>query len=133
VQRSLGVLIGGFRGGIVQFKNDMSSYDALFNTVSSFYQAIPGRRVVIFETQFPGEDLGEDYFVRYLLDAKHAVEYRIERDRNFLLSVLSLAIGPHYFPPCDFWDYENSQRFKLEASTEAVVHNLTVLDEFLHR
>jgi hypothetical protein len=81
----------------------------------------------------PGEDVEKGYFIRFLLDAKYVVEYRIGRDRNFFLSIPSLAIGPHYFPPCDFWDYANSQRFTLEASTEAIVHNLKILDEFLHR
>jgi hypothetical protein len=43
---------------------------------------------------------------------------------------VSLAIGPHYFAPADFWSYENSKRFKIEASTEAIEHNLKLLDEF---
>ena len=116
----------------MRLKNDMSGFAELFNTVSSFYQQTEGRRVIIFEEKYPGEDVVSDYFVRYLLDAKNVVEYRIANDRNVFLSVLSLAIGPHYFIPGAFWDYENSQRFNLDASTEAIVHNLTLLDEFLH-
>lgn len=114
----------------MQLKNDMDSFAALFNTVSLFYHD-DRRNVLVFEQQSPTKDLDVGYFVRYLLDRKHVVEYRIANDRGFFLSILSLAIGPHYFNPGDFWDYENSERFKLEASTEAIVYNLTLLDEFL--
>jgi hypothetical protein len=120
--------MGGF---IVQLKNEMRSFDMLFNAVSSFYQKNEDRKILIFDEKFPSEDTDSGYFIRYLLDRKHVVEYRIVNDRGFFLSILSLAIGPHYFPPADFWDYENSQRFSLEASTEAIENNLKLLDEFL--
>jgi filamentous hemagglutinin len=42
-----------------------------------------------------------------------------------------VSIGPRYFSPADFWSYEASQRFTLEASTEGVIRNLRLLDEFL--
>lgn len=116
---------------IVQLRNEMESFDALFNAVSLFYERQGKRKIVIFEEKYPDGDIESGYFVRYLLDRKYVVEYRIVSDRNFLLSVLSLAIGPHYFSPGDFWDYENSQRFRLEASTEAIAQNLLLLDEFL--
>jgi hypothetical protein len=116
---------------IVQLKSDMSGFAAMFNGVSSFYKSA-GRRIVIFDEKHPNGDVESGYFIRYLLDAKHVVEYRIANDRNVFLSVLSLAIGPHYFAPGAFWDYENSQRFNLDASTEAIEHNLRLLDEFLY-
>jgi hypothetical protein len=116
---------------IVQLRNEMSSFYELFNTVASFYQKSEGRDIVIFEEKYPSEDMDLGYFIRFLLDRKHVVEYRIANDRNIFLSILSLGIGPHYFASVDFWDYENSQRFSLDASTEAIVHNLKLLDEFL--
>lgn len=115
----------------MQLKNEMNSFELLFNTVSSFYQQFEKRRFLIFEEKFPSEDIDSGYFIRYLLDAKHVVEYRITSDRNLFISIPSLAIGPHYFSPMEFWDYQNSQRFSLEASTEAIAHNLKLLDEFL--
>jgi hypothetical protein len=120
-------------GSIVQLKNDITSFDSLFNAVSYFYRGDESRIILIFEEKYPDKDTDSEYFVRFLLDRKHVVEYRITNDRGLFLSILSLAIGPHYFPPTDFWDYENSQRFNLEASTEAIVHNLKLLDEFLAR
>ncbi len=115
----------------MQLKNEKASFDLLFNTVSAFYQKSGTRNIVIFEEKPPSEDLDEGYFIRYLLDKTYVIEYRIANDRGYFLSILSLAIGPHYFPPGDFWDYKNSQRFNLEASTEAILHNLALLDEFL--
>lgn len=109
----------------------MNDFEILYNTITLFYNRDKGRRVVIFETKFPDENIEAGYFVRYLLDSKTVIEYRIARDRCTFLSILSLAIGPHYFTPGDFWDYENSQRFSLEASTDAIEQNLRLLDEFL--
>jgi hypothetical protein len=117
----------------VQLRNDVSSFDALYNAVSSFYYDRL-RSNLIFESGPPTNDADSGYFVRFLVDRKHVAEYRIASDRGISLSIVSLAIGPHYFSPGDFWDYDNSQRFSLEASTEAVSYNLTLLDEFLqHR
>jgi hypothetical protein len=118
-------------GFIVQLRNETKSSDLLFNTVASYYQKEEGRKIVIFDVQNAGGDVNSGYFIRFLLDRKHVVEYRIANDRNFFLSIILLAIGPHYFSPADFWDYENSRGFSLEATTEAVVHNLKLLDEFL--
>lgn len=111
-------------------KNDGASFDALFNAINAFYSEIGNRTVLIFEEQLPSENSETGYFVRFLLDRKQVIEYRIATDRGFFLSILSLAIGPHYFIPGEFWNYEDAQRFSLEPSTEAVVHNLKLLDEF---
>ena len=67
----------------------------------------------------------------FLIDRKHIAKYSIGIDRDTYLGVLLLAIGPHYFSASQFWSYENSQRFTLEASTEGVEKNLRLLDEFL--
>jgi hypothetical protein len=47
-----------------------------------------------------------------------------------LLGGVELGIGPHYFGPSAFWSYENANRFISEISTQAVFHNLRLLDEF---
>jgi hypothetical protein len=115
----------------VLLKNDMQSFDFLFNKISEYYEICKNRKIVIFEERHPSNDVESDYFVRFLLDRKNVVEYRVSFDRGFLVAIVSLAIGPHYFSPGDFWDYENSQRFSLEPSTEAIGFNLKLLDEFL--
>lgn len=115
----------------MQLKNEINSLDPLYNTVAEYYSD-RGRRCLIFDAVLPGESVDSGFYIRFLLDRKHVLEYRMERERGFFLSVVSLAIGPHYFTPGDFWDYENSQRFNLDASTEAIEQNLKLLDEFLY-
>lgn len=112
-------------------KNDDHSFGLLFNTIGNYYEKNGNRVVKRFENEKPSSDVDTGYFVRFLLERKYVVEYRIVQDRGIFLSVPSLAIGPHYFMPSDFWDYQNFERFKLEASTEAIEHNLKLLDEFL--
>ena len=78
------------------------------------------------------EDKEWDAFdLHFLLDRKHVIKYGICGNRHSYTGGVGLAIGPHYFAPSDFWSYENSQRFKMAATTDAVEHNLRLLDEFL--
>lgn len=114
----------------MQLENDEKSFSLLFNAIGDYYEKNGNRAVHRFENVKPsGTETG--YFVRFLLERKHVVEYRIAQDRDTFIGILSLAIGPHYFSPGEFLDYENSQRFVLEASTEGIETNLKLLDEFL--
>lgn len=112
----------------MQLKNDIASFRQLYEAVQKYYRVHGNRALTIFADKSPGD--GEKYYIRFLVDRKHIVEYAIVEDRGFNLSGVSLAIGPHYFGPADFWSYENSERFTLEASAEAVERNLKLLDEF---
>jgi hypothetical protein len=87
--------------------------------------------IVRFESKRPVDNMEFGYFLRFLLDKRHVIECRIEKDRGLFIAIPSIAIGPHYFSPGQFWDYENAQRFTLEATTEGIDHNLRLLDEFL--
>lgn len=113
----------------MQLGNDIGSLKALYEVIYEYYARYEGRFIEIFDDKSPDER--GDYYVRFLLDRKHVVQYSIGPDRGVNLGALTLAIGPHYFRPADFWSYEASARFKIEASTDAVMHNLALLDEFL--
>jgi len=112
----------------VQLNNDFESFEALYAAIYAYYKKMGVRTVTIFADKPPGND-GE-FYARFLVDRKHVVEYGVVQDRGSTLSSVSLAIGPHYFGPADFWSYEASQRFKMDASLDAIVHNLALLDEF---
>ncbi|MED5596344.1 hypothetical protein [Janthinobacterium sp. P210006] len=114
-------------------KNNEESFEFLFNAIGDYYEKNGNREVYRFENVRPVGVEGEDYYVRYLLERKHVVEYRIAQDRGGFIAIPSLAIGPHYFNPGEFWDYKNSRRFTLEASIEGIEHNLKLLDEFFGR
>jgi hypothetical protein len=108
-------------------RNDEQGWNELRNSVLSHYKKCE-LQVSFFAPEDHQSDDLETYF---LIDRKHVVRYLIGLDRGMYLGVLQLAIGPHYFSAADFWSYEASQRFSLEASTEAVEKNLRLLDEFL--
>lgn len=114
---------------IMQLGNNIGGLKALYEAIYTYYARYDGRPVVIFDDKSP--DANGDYYVRFLLDRQHVVQYSVGRDREVNLGALTLAIGPHYFRPADFWSYEASTRFRIEASTDAVMHNLALLDEFL--
>ena len=76
-------------------------------------------------------DENDWHYEHFLLDRKHVFRYGIGKDRRMMLGSLELGIGPHYFSAADFWDEANFKRFSMEASTEAIEHNLGLLDEFL--
>lgn len=112
----------------MQLNNDFDSFKILYEIINAYYKKAGNRFVTIFSDTPPSAENG--YFVRFLVDRRHVVEYGIVQDRSCNLSSISLAIGPHYFGPADFWSYEASERFKMDASSDAVVHNLALLDEF---
>jgi hypothetical protein len=108
-------------------KNDDHGWNELRNSVLSHYKQCAVQ--ISFFT--PEDQHSDDLKIYFLIDRRYVVRYLIGLDRGMYLGTLQLAIGPHYFGPADFWSYEASQRFTLEASTEGVLKNLRLLDEFL--
>lgn len=109
--------------------NDFDGFKNLYDSVNSYYKKTGNRHVSIFSDKPPSGD--EPYYVRFLVDRKYVVQYAILRDRGVSLSSLTMAIGPHFFAPADFWSFDNGARFKMDASTDAVAHNLALFDEFI--
>lgn len=112
----------------MQLSNDFHGFNTLRNTIIDCYEK-SNRSIKCF-LRTEDKEWGWHY-EHFLLDRKYVFRYGIGIDRQIMLGSLELAIGPHYFGPSDFWDYANSERFSIEASTEAVENNLVLLDEFL--
>jgi hypothetical protein len=117
------------RDYIMQISNDFDGYKTLHLTICDYYKKNGSRNLAFFANKTPDGD-GECY-IRFLMDRKHVIQCSILTDRGINLTAVLLAIGPHYFTATDFWSYENSRRFKIDASTESVIHNLRLMDEFL--
>lgn len=109
-------------------RNDEQGWNELNATINNYFTK-KNRQVFVFSS--PSPKCGNSLEFCFLIDRKHIVKYCIGIDRDTYLGVLLFAIGPHYFSSAQFWSYENSQRFTLEASTEGVEKNLRLLDEFL--
>jgi hypothetical protein len=114
-------------GNIVQLSNDEKSWNLLSETIHGYYSE-RGRIVSVFSAPAPSKNSPLEFC--FLIDRKYVAKYTIGWDRSYL-GVIQLAIGPHYFSAADFWDYPNHERFSIEASTEAVERNLSLIDEFL--
>lgn len=113
----------------MRINNCNEGRNLLRRTISSFYEINGGRHLYCFRVDKKGDlDWHEEHF---LLNRKHVFSYSIGSDRGIAIGGIALAIGPHYFTPANFWDYENSERFSNESSIEAVEKNLRLLDEFL--
>ncbi len=109
-------------------RNDAAGLDEVDGTVFSYYKKHGNRHVSNF-LRSENREWGVIY-THFLVQRSHVIRIGLLSDRGSFLCSLELAIGPQYFGPSDFWSYEASERFKLEASTDAVVHNLALLDEF---
>lgn len=112
----------------MQLSNDIESRNLLETTILNFYKKNGGRSIVNF-LRSENKDWGFLYS-HFLVNRIYVIRYGIGSDRGICVGGLELAIGPHYFGPADFWSYTDSERFTLEASTEAVERNLKLLDEF---
>jgi hypothetical protein len=112
----------------MQLSDDLSGRNLLIHTVIQYYRSNGARPVRKFSETEDKE--WAHFYAHFLVDRKYVIRYGIGADRGDLRGGVELAIGPHYFGPADFWSYENSERFTLEASTEGIERNLALLDEF---
>lgn len=110
----------------MQLNNDIEGLNLLRNTILEFFEREGSVIFCFFETK--DDEWDYQYF---LLNRKHVFRYGIGMDRDILIGGLELGIGPHYFGPAYFWNYQNSERFKMACNTDAVKHNLQLLKEFL--
>ena len=107
-------------------KNDINGRNGLRRIILEHYQK---QNVPI--TIFSESDEHGFFNVHFLINRKYVARYGIGEDRSTSIGGVQLAIGPHYFSPEDFWDYESAQRFSIETSEDAIRRNLKLLDEFL--
>lgn len=111
----------------MQLRNDLESLNILDDKIHDFYKRYGDRHI----RKFMSSQNDGWFYMHYLVDRKHVIRFGVGQDRHVWLGSVALAIGPSYFGAADFWDYQNDERFKMEASTEAFEHNLKLLDEFL--
>lgn len=113
----------------MQIKNDIEGWNLLQSTINQYFKR-DEKRTISYFLETKNEEWGF-FYQHFLLDRKHIFRYGIGQDRETWIGGLELAIGPHYFGPADFWSSAASERFQMAASTEAVEHNLRLLNEFL--
>lgn len=113
----------------MQLRDDLESRNLLDATIYSFYKRVKNRPIENF-LRTKDEEWGWLY-THFLVDRKYVLRYGYGQDRGFWVGGVELGIGPHYFGPAAFWSYEDSQRFSIDASTEGIIKNLALLDEFL--
>lgn len=114
----------------VPLKNDLDSRNILQDIVLGYYENA-GRAITRL-----GEDIGSDDWLQmdFLVDRRHVIRVAIGNDPNpqgdrWLTSV-SLAFGPYFIGPFDFWSFDNATRFSRAAERASVIHNLALLDEY---
>lgn len=112
----------------MRLNNDLDGYKHLHASICDYYKKNGDRHIAFFADKLPRD--GGDLYIRFLMDRKHVLQLSIITDRGINLIGTALAIGPHYFSSADFWSYENYMGFEREASTESVIHNLRLMDEF---
>lgn len=110
--------------------NDLEGINLLDDTIHEYYKK-SGRYVAKF-LKSENKESGSTY-LHYIIDRKHVIRYEVGEDRGLVVGGVELGIGPHYFRAAYFWTYENSERFSIEVSTGSVIHNLSLLDEFLQQ
>lgn len=111
----------------MQLKNDLEGRRLLDDVVQNYYLKTGSRNIKHF---LWSEDRGA-LASHFLLERKHVLKLSIGEDHGAYLTSVQLGIGPHYFSPSDFWSYEDSRRFKIEADTFSIEFNLQLMDEFL--
>ena len=114
--------------------------DNVLNTIQEIifnYYKYQNRFVSIYEGDIVKDSWGEEMIrFRFLVDRKHVLETGIGKEAMphgySYKTWMALAIGPKFFTAADFWDYENYERFDIDATDEAIIHNLKLMDEFFN-
>ena len=116
----------------MRLKNDPSGTDDLWNSLKSHYlQSSRSIKFLSSGAYGRGSDEGDHYFINFLLDKKYVLKYSIPTAiRTF--AGLWLGMGPE-FVPLELLiseDEEDSFNFNGDSTTEAVEHNLALLDKY---
>jgi hypothetical protein len=120
----------------MELKNNPESYAALNECIDLYYSArglpcLPIGEIKINTSEINGVTYENDYVKNYFVARKYFIQYGIAIDTRNFFSMLSLGIGPGYVPMRWLVTEENKSKFSMESTTEAVVHNLAMLDEYL--
>lgn len=120
----------------VELKNDEASRNALTLCIERYYK--DQKRVcfrrggIIIHTSVIDKSIYEDtYSVKYIIDRKYFFRYHIPIDDRNFYAMLEFGIGPEYEEIRSLVSEENQSKFSMDSTTEAVVHNLKMLDEYL--
>jgi hypothetical protein len=114
---------------IVQLKNDASSSLELNECVNAYFEK-QNRSCKFLPPKISSE--GEWYALRFLIDRKHVIEYSIPIDRRNYFATLLVGVGPCFVFPIDLMNEEQAKdfNFSMDSTTEAVEHNLVLLDKY---
>jgi hypothetical protein len=117
-------------GCIVQLKNDVSGIDQLFNCVYEYYTNSNREIQFLSSGQIgKGGDEGDCYFVNFILDRKYIFRYSIPIAIRTLAG-LWIGVGPEYVSIGWLVHEKFYEQFSGNSTTEAVEHNLKLLDEY---
>jgi hypothetical protein len=120
----------------MELKNNQDSFYALNACVDKYYQergypCLPYGGTKIQKIYIDGKEYEEEYQQVYFVARKHFIQYSIAIDTRNFYSMLSLAVGPHFVNMRWLVTEENESKFSMDSTTEAVEHNLAMLDEYL--
>lgn len=115
-------------GFIMQLRNNQESVNEIDRVVYEYYKK-NGNRDIRHFLWSENKEWGVLYS-HFLLERRHVLKLSVGSDHGAYRVGIELGIGPHYFGPADFWSYENYKRFEIEASTDSIIFNLQLMDEF---
>lgn len=119
----------------VELKNDALSRNAMRLCLERYYgnkgRSCSGYGEAVHSSVVDGITCEETYSMKYLIDKKILIRYHIPIDTRNFYACLCLGIGPEYVNMRNLVSEEDQYKFSMESTTEAVFHNLAMLDEYL--
>jgi len=119
----------------MELRNDAPSRNEMRLCIERFYRdknrSCFGYGDTVHASMIDGINYEETYSMKYLVDKKNFIRYHIPIDTRNFYAYLCLGVGPEYVNMQNLVSEENQSKFSMESTTEAVVHNLAMLDEYL--
>lgn len=119
----------------VELKNDVLSRNEMRLCIERYYRDRGrdcfGYGEVVHTSLMDGITCEDTYSMKYLIDKKNLIRYHIPIDARNFYACLCLGVGPEYVNMRNLVSEKNQYKFSMESTTDAVVHNLAMLDEYL--
>lgn len=112
----------------IQYRKEFCmANNVLFETLKNYYK---NRNFVILENWADPDWNG--FKIVYLLDRKYVIRYEVFKERGSeILGSLSMAIGPYFLSPSQFWSEEMGSKFQIQFDTFFIKINLDLLERYL--
>ena len=114
----------------MKLDDSIEKLSKLADCVQKYYEDRSRYIRIVHNSSLEPCPLNDKYYVDFLVDRRAVFRYSVGCDERNYFSMVLIGIGPCFVSPMALLDYDDARKFSIEGTTEAVEHNLGLLDLF---